>query len=50
MSKRDQDTYAEIAEKLHLSIKTVEAQITKAYKILRGEARKIYFFIFSLFS
>ncbi|MCO6026143.1 RNA polymerase sigma-70 factor [Prevotella cerevisiae] len=50
MSKREQKTYEEIAKELHLSVKTVETQISKAYRILRGEIRKIYLFFFSLFS
>lgn len=49
MSKRDELTYAEIADELNLSVKTVEAQISKAYKILRGKAMDIYFFSLSLF-
>lgn len=36
MSKRDGLTYREIAEELELSEKTVEHQISKALKILRG--------------
>ena len=36
MSKRDGMTYREIAEELQLSEKTVELQISKALKILRG--------------
>lgn len=37
MSKRDGMTYREIAEELSLSEKTVEHQISKALKILRGK-------------
>lgn len=37
MSKRDGMTYREIAEELNLSEKTVEHQISKALKILRGK-------------
>lgn len=50
MSKRDGMKYSEIAEELQLSVKTVEVQIGKAYKILRGKAREIYLFILSLFA
>lgn len=48
MSKRDGMKYSEIAEKLGLSIKTVEVQIGKAYKVLRGKAKDIYSYFFSL--
>lgn len=37
MSKRDGMTYREIAEELNLSEKTVEYQISKALKTLRGK-------------
>lgn len=46
MSKRDGMKYKEIALVLGISVKTVEAQITKAYKILRGKAKLIYTFLF----
>lgn len=49
MSKRDNMTYQEIAEELHLSIKTIEAQIGKAYKRLRETGRNIYQFFLSFF-
>lgn len=49
MSKRDNMTYQEIADELHLSIKTVEAQIGKAYKRLRETGRNIYHFLLSFF-
>lgn len=48
MSKRDGMKYQEISEELGLSVKTIEAQIGKAYKILRGKAMDIYFFFFFL--
>lgn len=37
MSKRDGLSNAEIAEELDISVKTVENQMTKAYKALRGK-------------
>lgn len=46
LSKRDGLKNREIAEELGISIKTVEAQITKAYRILRGKAKEIYLFLF----
>ena len=49
MSKRDGMSYIEIAEELQLSVKTVEAQITKAYKRLREYAQKFYHFLLSFF-
>jgi len=39
MSKRDNKKYREIAEELGISEKTVEHQISKALKILRGKAQ-----------
>lgn len=42
LSKRDGLKNREIAETLGLSVKTVEAQLTKAYASLRGKAREIY--------
>lgn len=46
LSKRDGLKNKEIAEELGISIKTVEAQITKAYRMLRGKAKAIYQFLF----
>ena len=46
MSKRDGMKNKDISIALGISIKTVEAQITKAYKILRGKANDIYNFLF----
>lgn len=47
MSKRDGLSHAEIAEELGISVKTVENQITKAFKSLRStlqpSGRKIFF-------
>ena len=39
--------YQEIADELHLSVKTVENQISKALKTLRETAIRIYCFFFS---
>lgn len=47
MSKRDGMTYQEIAEELCLSVKTVEAQVGKAYRRLREAGRSIYRFLLS---
>lgn len=50
MSKRDGFSHAEIATKLNISTKTVENQITKAFKILRDDLEpsrgKIFFLPF----
>lgn len=46
MSKRDSMTYREIAEELNLSEKTVEHQISKALKLLRGK-KQDFFYLFS---
>lgn len=46
MSKRDGLAYKEIAAALGISVKTVEAQIGKAYKTLRGKAHEIYLMLF----
>jgi len=43
MSKRDGMTYREIADELSLSEKTVEHQVSKALKILRGRRGDIYY-------
>lgn len=47
MSKRDGLKYEEIAEELDLSVNTVRNQISKALKILKDGARKIYSFFFA---
>ena len=47
LSKRDGLTYSEIAQRLGLSQKTVEHQISKALHRLRGQ-REHFFFIFLL--
>lgn len=46
LSKRDGMKNREIAEDLGISIKTVEAQISKAYRRLRETAKTIYYFFF----
>lgn len=46
MAKRDGMKYQEIAEKLHLSVKTIENQMGKALKSLRETATRIYSFFF----
>lgn len=47
LSKRDGLKYQEIADELHISVKTVENQIGKALKTLRETAVRIYCFFFS---
>ncbi|MDH6343863.1 RNA polymerase sigma-70 factor (family 1) [Parabacteroides sp. PFB2-12] len=47
LSKRDGLKYQEIADELHISIKTVENQMSKALKSLRETAHRIYLFFFS---
>lgn len=46
MSKRDGMKYADIAEELGISVKTVEAHVSKAYKKLRKEVITLYFLLF----
>lgn len=46
LSKRDGLKYQEIADELHISVKTVENQIGKALKALRETAIRIYLFFF----
>jgi RNA polymerase sigma-70 factor (ECF subfamily) len=45
MSRYEELKYGEIAEKLEISVKTVEAQITKALKILREELKDLMWVI-----
>ena len=48
LSKRDGLKYQEIADELHLSVKTVENQMGKALKALRETAKRIYCFLFGV--
>lgn len=50
MNKRDNMKYQEIADKLGLSVKTIENQIGKAYKILRSKADEILYMLWSFLS
>ena len=47
MSKRDGLKYEEIADELGLSVNTVRNQISKALKVLKEGARKLYMFFFA---
>lgn len=47
LSKRDGLKQQEIADRLHLSLKTVENQMGKALKSLREAAIRVYLFFFS---
>jgi len=42
MHRMDGIKYKDIAERLSISVKTVEAEMTKAYRILRKEVDNIY--------
>lgn len=46
MSKCRDMKYKDIAVTLGISVKTVEAQMAKAYSILRGKAKEIYMMFF----
>jgi len=51
MSRYEELKYAEIAQKMNISVKTVEAQMSKALSVLRQALAKylsILFFIFNL--
>lgn len=51
LSKKEGLTNTEIAEHLDISIKTVEAQISKAFKILKEKLKENYnMMLFLLFS
>ena len=47
LSKRDGLKQQEIADRLHLSLKTVENQMGKALKSLREAAIRVYLFFFN---
>jgi RNA polymerase sigma-70 factor, ECF subfamily len=51
-SREEEKTYAVIARELHISVKTVEAQISKALKLLRAilEKHEILFYLILIFS
>lgn len=49
LSRRDELSHAQIAEKLNISVKTIENQITKANKALRGSLSYLYNDKFVLF-
>lgn len=46
LCKRDGLKYEEVADRLGISVNTVKNQISKALKSIKGECRKIYFFLF----
>lgn len=46
MHKQQGMSYQEIADRLGISVHTVENQIRKALKVLRGKAKMIYYFFF----
>lgn len=46
LHKQEGMTYQEIADRLGVSVHTVENQIRKALKVLRGKAKMIYYFFF----
>ena len=46
MSRYEELKYKEIAEKLGLSVKTVEVQVSKALKILRVELKDLIAILF----
>ncbi|MFI2742781.1 RNA polymerase sigma factor [Zhouia sp. PK063] len=50
LSKKEGLTNKEIASYLDISVKTVEAQLTKAFKILRNKLHDIYYIFWSYFS
>ncbi|MGL4410576.1 MAG: RNA polymerase sigma-70 factor [Bacteroidales bacterium] len=46
LNKRDGLKYQEVADRMGLSVNTVENQVRKALKVLRDKAEKIYYFFF----
>ncbi|PRD48949.1 RNA polymerase sigma-70 factor [Sphingobacterium haloxyli] len=49
LSRKDQKSHQEIAKELHISEKAVEANITRALKVLRINLRRVGFSLFFLF-
>jgi RNA polymerase sigma-70 factor (ECF subfamily) len=49
MSRRDEFKYAEIAEKMGISVKTVEAQMSKALALLRVHLKEFLSLLFFIF-
>lgn len=47
LNKCDGLKYQEVADKMDLSVHTVDNQISKALRLLRNKANKIYYFVFS---
>lgn len=47
LNKCDGLKYQEVADKMGLSVHTVDNQISKALRLLRNKADKIYYFVFS---
>lgn len=47
LNKCDGLKYQEVADKMGISIHTVDNQISKALRLLRNKADKIYYFVFS---
>ena len=47
LNKRDGMKYKEIADRLHISVNTVDNHISKALRLIREGAQKIYIFLFN---
>ena len=47
LNKRDGMKYKEIADRLHISVNTVDNHISKALLLIREGAQKIYIFLFN---
>lgn len=47
LHKRDGMKYKDIAERFHISVNTVDNHISKALRLVRDGARRVYFFIFN---